>query len=412
MTRSGTAQAEWRSFWFLPIVAAIGYSTAVLHTYGIGAFMAPLQAEFGWSRAQISVGLAITGFGGALLSVPLGLLVDRIGPRVVALVGVASMTGAFALLGTASGSIRNWIALWCLVAFANTWLQATVWTSAVASRFEKSRGLAFAVTLSGASLSAIVFPVLATYLIQSYGWRNAFTAMGVIWAAFVLPVLLLFFRSSLDGGRKASVAKKDAAAAAAGMTTAEALRTSAFYKLFLASGLFTFTAIGIIVHFVPILTDRGTEPLVAAGVASLVGFFSIVGRLGTGFLLDRFAARFVGAVVFLLPILSCALLLLDGSNRVSQSIAAGAFGLTVGAEIDVIAYLTARYFGLRDYGVIFGAMTGALLLGIACGPLAAGTAFDRFGSYAEFLMLTAGFMAASSLALATLGRPHDYGVAH
>jgi predicted MFS family arabinose efflux permease len=159
------------------------------------------------------------------------------------------------------------------------------------------------------------------------------------------------------------------------------------------------------VHFVPILTDRGADPLAAAGIASLVGIFSIFGRLGTGLLLDRFPANWVGATVFLLPILACALLFFDGANSFSQGLAAAIFGLTVGAEVDVIAYLVSRHFGLKNFGVFSGAMIGALALGVAFGPLGAGAAFDRYGSYAQFLMLTMVFMAISSIALATLSRP-------
>jgi predicted MFS family arabinose efflux permease len=399
-----SARAEWRSFWFLPVAAALGYSTAVLHTYGIGPFMTPIAQEFGWSRAQLSIGITIAGLAGAIFSVPIGLLVDRLGPRVVGLIGVILMTGAFALLGTATDDTTNWLVLWSVIAFANLWLQATVWTSAVASRFETSRGLAFAVTLSGASIAATVFPILGTWLIGNYGWRTAFMAMGGIWAVVVFPIMLLFFRGARDQGPKKQAAPIDNSTIP-GMSVAEGLRTPAFYKLLIASGLFTFTALGIIVHFVPILTDTGTSQLAAASIASLVGIFSIFGRLGTGLLLDRFPAHWVGAAVFVLPIVACALLLHDGANPLSQSIAAAIFGLTVGAEVDVIAYLVSRHFGLKNFGVFSGAMIGALALGVAFGPLGAGAAFDRYGSYAQFLMLTMAFMAVSSLALASLGQP-------
>jgi MFS family permease len=404
MTTTGSAAAEWRRFWSLPIAAALGYSTAVLHTYAIGPFFAPIQQEFGWSRAQTAIGITIAGLTGALLSVPMGMLVDRLGPRIVGLIGVLLMTGSFALLGTATGETANWLVLWSVVALANVWLQATIWTSAVATRFEKSRGLAFAITLSGASVAATIFPVLATWLIGSYGWRTAFMAMGGIWAALVFPVLLLFFRGARDTGRKVT-ATSNSSSVLIGLSVPEGLRSPAFYKLLLASGLFTFTALGIIVHFVPILTDRGADPLAAAGIASLVGIFSIFGRLGTGLLLDRFPGHIVGASVFLLPIIACALLFFDGANLLSQGIAAAIFGLTVGAEVDVIAYLASRHFGLKNFGVFFGAMTGALAMGVAFGPLAAGAAFDRYDSYGEFLVLTMAFMAASSVALATLSRP-------
>ena len=104
MSASGnTAASEWRSYWSLPLAAALGYSTAVLHTYAIGPFMASLQQEFAWSRAQLSVGITIAGLVGAAFSVPMGMLVDRLGPRLVGLIGVLLMTAAFALLGYRDG---------------------------------------------------------------------------------------------------------------------------------------------------------------------------------------------------------------------------------------------------------------------------------------------------------------------
>jgi MFS family permease len=196
MSASKDARAEWRSFWYLPIAAALGYSSSVLHVYSIGPFIAPLQLEFAWSRAQISVGLTVSSFISAILCIPIGMLVDRVGPRRVGLVGVLVMSAAFASLSTTTGTPANWVALWSVIAFGTLWVQATVWTSAVASRFEASRGLAFAITLSGGSLSAAVFPLLATWLIGAHGWRTAFAAMAGIWAALVFPLL---FRKSPVG---------------------------------------------------------------------------------------------------------------------------------------------------------------------------------------------------------------------
>ncbi|MCK9564309.1 MAG: hypothetical protein M0R02_16465, partial [Bacteroidales bacterium] len=159
------------------------------------------------------------------------------------------------------------------------------------------------------------------------------------------------------------------------------------------------------VHFVPILTDGGADPLSAAGMASLIGIFSIVGRLATGLLLDRFPGHFVGAAACLLPIVASALLLFDGTNPISQALAAIALGLTLGAEVDVIAYLATRHFGLRNFGALYGALVMALAMGTAFGPLAAGAVFDHFGSYAEFLILAAGLMTVSAISLLSLGHP-------
>lgn len=408
MLLPAAGMTEWRHYWHLPVAAALGYATAVMYVYSMGPFIEPIQQEFGWSRAQISSGITIAAFFSAIFCVPMGMLVDRIGPRRVGLFGVIMMCGSVALLGTATGDKTNWVVLWSVLAFSTLWVQATVWTSAVNSRFEKSRGLALAVTLSGASISAAIFPVLATWLINSYGWRTAYMALSGSWALIVVPIMFLGFHSAHD---KAPMKRTSAAAAArelSGVSLSEGLRSAALYKLILSAGFFSFTAIGVVVHFVPILKDSGAEPLAAAGVASLVGIFSIVGRLGTGFLLDRLPGHLVGAVACLLPVIASGLLLYDGSNTYFQLAAAAMFGFTLGSEVDVIAYLAAKYFGLKNFGALYGAMVMALSLGVAFGPLGAGAMFDHFGGYQPFLTLVAVLMGVTALTLFSLGgTPED-----
>ncbi|MDY6999064.1 MAG: MFS transporter, partial [Actinomycetota bacterium] len=383
------ALGEWRRYGKVPIAAGLGYSMGVIHVYSLGAFMEPLQQSFGWSRAETSVGLTIVGMAAAAAALPIGLMVDRLGPRRVGLSGVVLMAAAFALLGTATGSLTNWILLWAVLSFACFWVQTTVWTSAVASRFETSRGLAFAVTLSGGSLAAAIFPPLATTLIGAWGWRGAFVGLGVLWGGLVAVAVLLFFRGAQDDKAAAgpAPATDDADSAASdlpGLTLGEGLRSVTFYQLLLAAGLFAFTTLGVVVHLVPILRDAGAEPLAAAGTAALVGVFSIIGRLGIGVLLDRFPSRVVGAGAYLVPIVGAALLYFDGTNPASQTVAAALFGLTLGAEVDVIAYLASRYFGLKNFGGLFGGLVAALSLGTAFGPLAAGATSDHFGGYGHF----------------------------
>lgn len=402
MIASNNRREEWRLYWYLPFTAALGYATSVLHIYSIGPFIEPLQSEFGWTRAQISSGITIASFVSAVFCIPVGILVDRLGPRRIGLVGVLLMGMAVALLGTATGGLGNWMVLWGITAIGAFSIQATIWTSAVTSRFETSRGLALAITLSGASVSASVFPLLATWLIGAHGWRTAYMAMSGIWVALVFPLLFLFFRGAQDGQNTQSAAALRREALT-GLTLSQGLRSTALYKLLMAGGLFAFTIIGVVVHFVPILTDSGAQPLAAAGIASLIGIFSIVGRLGTGLLLDRFPGHLVGAAAFLIPIIACVLLLLDGTSSLNQSLAAIIFGLTLGSEVDVIAFLAAKYFGLKNFGALYGALVMALSLGTAFGPLVAGAVFDHSGSYGPFLLLTCTLMGVSAVALLSLG---------
>jgi MFS family permease len=85
-------------------------------------------------------------------------------------------------------------------------------------------------------------------------------------------------------------------------------------------------------------------------------------------------------------------------------IAAAVFGLTLGSEVDVISYLGAQYFGMRNFGALFGTLVMALSMGTAFGPLSAGAVYDAFGSYEPFLKGTVLLMAISSITLYTLRR--------
>src|SRR5262245_23181245 len=127
MSSKRAAAAEWSNYFAVPIAAALGYSTSVIHIYGLGPYLEPLQDAFGWSRSQATVGLTIATFINAIFCVPIGALVDRLGPRTVGLCGVLLTSSAFALVGTATGSHMNWYALWCVLAFATLPVQATIW---------------------------------------------------------------------------------------------------------------------------------------------------------------------------------------------------------------------------------------------------------------------------------------------
>jgi len=404
-TARAGALAEWRGHFMLPVAAACGYATSVIHIYGLGPYIQPVSETFGWSRTQVTAGVTLATLVQALMSVPVGLAVDRYGPRALGVVGVLLSAAAFAGIGTATGSPGNWYLLWLLMALATLPVQATVWTSAVASRFTASRGLAFAVTLCGASVAQALFPYLGARLIGAVGWQRAMAWQAGLWIALAFPLIWLFFRGAHDrprGGGERQAAR--AAASGTGMTFAQGLRSSVYARLFLTCLMLTFGMVALSIHFVPVLTARGATPTAAAGIASLIGLSSIVGRLGTGILIDRYPARLVGGGVFLLPALGTVVLLFSGASGPGPMLAAAVIGLTLGAEIDVVVYILTRYFGLRAFGALYGALLIALSLGTALGPLAAARVFDLTGRYDLFLWTTVGLMLASSAALLSLPR--------
>jgi MFS family permease len=400
-----SALAEWRRYPLLPIAAALGYATSVLHVYGLGPYIEPISREFGWSRAQTTAGLTLATLLQCLGSIPVGMAVDRLGARPLGLVGALLLPAAFALLGTATGGKANWYLLWGLMALAALSVQPTIWSSALASRFFVSRGLALAVGLCGASGAAALFPWLGSKLISAYGWQRAVVLQAAIWAGVAFPLIALFFRGANDsppGPGKESTAKQSDIA---GANFLQGLRSSIYQRLLLASLLFSFTILALVVHFVPLLTGGGLTPVEAAGAAALIGLFSLAGRVGTGLLLDRLRGSWVGAGAFLLPAFGClALIATDTSSR-GALLAAMLIGLTLGAETDVIVYLATRHFGLHSFGALYGGLLIALSVGTAIGPLTAARVFDVYGSYTPFLWLSVACMVASSLTLASLPQP-------
>jgi MFS family permease len=402
-----TAKAEWQAHWVLPVAALIGYSTIGLQSYGIGPFVPHLEQAFGWTRADVMIGLSLSNAVGVFLNILIGMIVDRFGPRRVALTGLLVKTGSFALLATATGSLLNWSLLWMVLALGVVLVQSTVWTSAVAARFDRSRGMAMAVALSGTPITAAVVPLLATWLIGAYGWRVGFAGVALAWILVTLPVVFLFFENGRDpvavqdgGDRLVRVAPQ-----VPGLTLREGVRTAAFWRLIVGFGAFSLYSMAMSANLVPLLGETGITAMQAAAIASVMGLVGIVARLTVGFLLDRFPGGTIGAITQFLPVIGCAILLTDDPGVLLLTLAVATFGIATGAEIDVALYLATRHFGLRSFAALFGAVITFGAVNAAIGPFVAGWLHDRSGNYDALLMTIMVAMTIGSLAMATMGRP-------
>lgn len=381
-----TAKQEWQQGWTLPLVAGLGYGVAVTYAYSFGIFIGPLETEFGWSRSSITSGLTIVSVTFLFLAPFTGSLIDRFGARRIALPGIVLYCLGFASLSLASDSVWLWCVLWALLALGAVCVQAAVWTAAVASRFDTSRGLAIAVTLSGAGLGSSLVPLLANALVVSAGWRTAYWAMALIYLALTLPLLLIFFHDANDRSPGASGKRRETNQSdIPGMSVRAAVRSRRFVLMAVSIVIFVVIVAGLMVHFVPMLTSRGLDPTAAASAAALIGIGAMVGRVTAGFLVDRFTGHKVGFLVFVLPIFAVLMLLnFDGSPAFAFA-TAFILGLALGGEIDVMAYLTSRYFGLRNFGTIFSVLIGLQTFASGAGPFLAGLVHDRSGSYVPLL---------------------------
>lgn len=408
LTLTADARSEWRRSWDVVAVSSVGMAVATIYIHSMGLFIAPLEAEFGWSRSQITLGLMIVSVTSVVVAPFVGLLIDRMGPRRVALPGIAIYCGAIALLSIVGPSIYGWWAIWTLVACGSVCIKPTVWTAAVASLFTSARGLAFAITLVGSSLGAAIFPYMTEFMLSLWGWRSAYLIFGLGSAALLLPLAFLFFYEADHGSRKGKMTRSSVPCLT-GVTIRDGLRSRQFALLACAALLLTGSITALTVHFVPIMTGMGMSRSAAAGISGLIGISSVFGRLGSGYLLDRMDGRVVGAVMFTLPAFACLLLLGASGSPIQSVTAALVLGLALGSEVDVMAYLCSRYFGMRHYGVIFGTIAGLFSLGAGVGPLFSATIYDATGSYRIAMMVLIPVVLLTSACIAALGPMPKFG---
>ena len=404
MQASKQALDEWKAGWPLPLVAAVGIAAVNMPAHSLGMFFGPLERELGWGRAQTASGILALSIV-AIFAIPLiGRLVDLKGARRIALPGVIFFCSAFAVLGLAQPPIWSWWAVWMLLGAAASWISPVVLLAAVTSRFDKGRGLALAVTLSGAGVGTAAAPLLANWLIGAYGWRLAYAGIGAILCAVMLPLMFLFFfgASDLDRRSPGDVAK-DTRPASVGMSLREALRNSKFLRLTMATFLIGVALMALVVHFVPILTGAGISTTQAAEAAAFIGAGSIIGRVLAGLLLDRVHGTIIGSAAFSIPILASLSLMLWGGDPHKVFAIAFLLGISLGSEVDVIAYLTSRYVGLKNFGALFGIIMSALTLAAGVGPSIGGLIYDTFHSYRYLLIGTIPIFVLAIMLVATLG---------
>ena len=398
-----TGRDEWRVGWPVVGTGVLGVALVGLPFFSLGVFLEPIARETGWSRTQISFGLTLLTVITVLGAPFVGLLVDRVGPRRVALSGALAYSVAVWTIAASSASVWHWWAAWLLIGLAHVFVTPMVWTVAVASRFQVSRGLAFAAVLTGSGLSTALAPALSGALLEHLDWRWAYPALVSACALMVAAFSAVFLYGAKDLDRKRASGRRGPSPTA-GATLREGLRSRRFWQLSLAALLVAVPALGVVTHFVPMVRAGGLPAHEAAQIAGVLGLSMIVGRLSTGYVLDRIDGRIVGGVSFALPAAACALLFVYDGSAASAVMIAIIAGLATGSEADVSAYLLSRHLGLRSFGALYGALVGLLVLATGLAPLSAAIAYDAAGSYQAYYVL-GGLMCLTATGLVmSLGR--------
>jgi MFS family permease len=403
------AGGELRAHWRVVLAAGIGSGAGItgMSIYSLSILINPLCDAFGWSRAEVSAAKTILTASFVLAAPIIGYLADRVGVRLIALWSLPLFALAMLAMTQVGPGIGSFYLSLTVLGLTGCGTTPLVWTRAVATWFQQRRGLALALTLIGPGVMAVVTPLLLETLILRFDWRAAYVTMAAFAALTLIPVGLFFRENRGQPSRPLAVP-----ALQAGLSVAEAVRSPRFWQF-----VFGFTLIGAVVssltvHLIPLVTDVGLRRAVAVQIAGVLGIAIICGRLITGYLVDRLHPPYVAAAFLSMPILGCLILISGSVSTALAVLAVICVGLAAGSEVDLVPYLTARYFGLKSFGKIYGWVFVAFYAGVGVGPLWLGHMYDVYGSYARAITLVIPILAIGVVAIAALGRAPPVSTEH
>jgi MFS family permease len=388
--------SEFSRHWLLVLVCAVGIGVGVssLPFYTQGLFIEAWIADFGWTRAQASLGILGSTLALAAVLPFIGSIVDRYGLVTPVMISLLGLSLAYVLLGMFVQSIATFVILAMLQAILGSASSPLAYTRAINAVFNKQRGLALGVALSGAGVAATFGPTLISNAIDAFGWRGAYYAMALF--TLVVGAVIVLVLSRLNGAKTA--ASIDMEAANRDFLVAKASRT--YWTIMAAIFCLSLGLGGLMIHFVPILLDVGFATNAAVKIAGVIGIAVVLGRLLVGFAVDRIFAPRVAIAILLACISGVLALALLGS--VVAVPAAFVIGFSVGAEVDLIGYLVARYFGMHAYGQIYGRQYSTFLIATGLSPVILGAVRDATGTYTASLITAAAFMVISAALFAKL----------
>ena len=391
----------------------MGMSLASLLTSVFGVMLAPIEAEFGWTRAQISSGPAVVSVMGLFLATPAGYLIDRWGAWRCGILVIACSFLAIASMSVIGDQLWHWWACWAVFGISGAFT-STVWMAPVSTIFQAGRGMAIALTISGTGISMTLAPGIAEWFVQNQGWRMGFLALAVIWCAMTLPLVVAFIPRRLPGaiGDTVDEAIEEEAGAhpqpGTGLTPRQGFASPTLYLLFGASLVSSLTGVALILNLVPVLTFTGLTRAEAVTIAGSMGLASIAGRIVGGLLMDRYDVRWLAVGASVVSLALPLSLILGAGVFWAAMLGILAYGATGGMKMNAIVYLTSTHLGARSFGLFYGVISITTTVAMGIGPLIANHIYDVSQSYTPVIWATLpGFILAGVL-FAMLGPAPDF----
>ncbi len=386
MNSSNSKKGRFYYGWVILAVCLFLVTVSYGIRFSFGVFFKSLEQDFGWTRAVTSGVFSVYMLIGSLFAILAGWVADRHGAKAVFL---AMSLFAFVGLALTSRATELWhlFLSYSLLVAIGTGATYAVTTSLGTRWFKQRRGLALAIITSGVGLGSILMAPMASFLIGGYGWRDSYTAIGIISVIVMIPCALLLRKAPVEilsssnlGNQQAGnpgvvVAKKSEE-----FSLVQAIKSRNFLILIVIWFFYAFCLFLIMTHIVPHAIDMGIDPVQAASIISVSGFANIPSRITMGLVCDRFGRRQTA--------IGCALLMALALVWVTRSsslwmlyVFAAAFGAAYGGLAPPTTAIVGDTFGTKNIGAIFGILEVGWVSGAAVGPAVAGYVFDTTGTY-------------------------------
>jgi MFS family permease len=386
--------------------AILFFNSGARHSFGV--MFKPMITEFGWSRGLISLAFFLNMTLYALSLIAVGKFYDRYGPKWVIIISTVFLSAGYSLISLITSAWQLFFSYGILVAFGLGGTSVPLIAALTSKWFEKWRGLAISLSLSGSCLGQFALVPLFSFFAVSYGWRASYLYIALIMLAVNIAMALLVIRGDPhelgqipfghNHAERMSEEKhwpsEDETLVDLGL--GEAMRTRSFW-LFLfvmftcGSGDFLVT-----IHLIPLVTDHGISPITAGNMLAWFGLMSLVGILVAGPASDLIGNKIPITLTFLLRTLLF-LLVLKYQSLLTFYVFALIFGFTFLITAPLTPTLIGRLYGLSHVGLISGFITTIHHLGGGLGAYVGGVIFDFTGDYGLAFMLFAAMAAMASL---------------
>jgi len=393
--------SEYKLGWGPLFAATIGTMCGLLTltNYTQGFFVGPVTQEFGWSPAQFFLSYTIF-MGAGLITAPIvGSLAQKHGIRILGMLGLIGHGLGYVLISLNPGSLPFWYMSWAVLAILAAGSLPIIWTGVLNGWFVKHRGQAIGIVMAGTGIGAFLLPPLVEHLISGYGWRTAYRSIGLGAMVISLPIVWALFKENEAAKSTGAQAKR-----IWGYTRAQAIKMRQFWILGSVLFLTVLVMAGLLSNFERIYTSLGMERVTIAKIAAIMGITVIFGRLLVGFLMDRFWAPAVAVGFYTMPIIGMLVLLNLPLTMNTGLFVAICIGLAAGAVLDLLAFLTSKYFGPDYYAKIFGATFTFFTVGAGIAPPLFGKMAQNTGGYTFALKFGIGVLLVSIILFLMLGK--------